>query len=383
MPTAKTVSKKKDFYDVLGVGREAAPDEIKRAYRQAAMKFHPDRGSEDPESEQKFKEAAEAYEVLSDPEKRSRYDRFGHAGLNGAGLHDFSSMRADDIFSVFGDIFGDIFGGSVGGRRGSRGVDLQTEIVLELADAASDCERQIEFTRSDYCERCAGKGAEPGTKVTTCATCGGYGQVERTSGMGFFSTRMVTACPECEGQGSKFTKACKDCKGSGRVPKHRVVTVKIPAGIQDGQAVRLRGEGEPGDNGATRGDLHCYVRIKPHPFLQRHGIDLLCDVPISFTQAALGTKIEVPTLKGKVEVTIAPGTQHGELLRLAKSGLPDIRSRRVGEQIVRIFVEMPRRLSKKQEELLREFAKTEDNHVLPESRGFLDRLKQFLGNKGE
>lgn len=375
------VASKRDYYEVLGVAREAAPDDIKRAYRQAAMKYHPDRGG-GPEMEVKFKEAAEAYEVLSDPEKRGRYDRYGHAGLGGAAMHDFSHMRADDIFSVFGDIFGDFFGGSAGGRA-SRGVDLQTELYITLADVANETEKQIEFNRNDFCDHCAGKGAEPGTKVNSCSTCGGYGQVERTSGMGFFSTRVVTACPDCRGKGSTFTKACTECKGSGRVPKHRIVTVKVPAGIHDGQAIRLRGEGEPGEQGAARGDLHCYIRVQEHPFLQRHGNDLLCDVPLSFTQAALGAKLEVPTLTGKVEVTIPPGTQHGEMLRLPKIGLPDIRSRRVGDQIIRVLIEIPQRLSKKQEELLREFAKTEDARVMPESKGFLERLKEFLGTIGD
>jgi molecular chaperone DnaJ len=377
------VAQKRDYYEVLGLAREASPDEIKRAYRQAAMKYHPDRSSELPDAEDRFKEAAEAYEALSDPEKRNRYDRFGHAGLNGTAGHDFSHMRVDDIFSVFGDIFGDIFEGQGGGRRANRGVDLQTEVVLTLSEVAKDVERSIEFTRNDFCERCAGKGAEPGTSVKTCSTCGGYGQVERTAGMGFFSTRVVTACPDCRGAGSTFSKACKECKGSGRTPKRRIVNVKVPAGVHDGQVVRLRGEGEPGDQGMSRGDLHCYIRVEPHPFLERHGNDLLCQVPLSFTQAALGAKIEVPTLAGKAEVTIPPGTQHGELIRLTKAGLPDIRTRRAGDQLIRVLVEIPRRLNPQQQELLRNFAKTEDRNVLPESRGFFEKMKEFLSRTKE
>lgn len=372
------VATKQDYYDVLGVSREASPDEIKRAYRQAAMKYHPDRASDVPNAEEMFKAAAEAYEVLSDPEKRSRYDRFGHAGLSGTAGHDFSHMRADDIFSVFGDIFGDIFGDAGGGRRASRGVDLQTEIVLTLADVANDVERQIEFSRNDFCERCAGKGAEPGTAVKSCSTCGGYGQVERTTSMGFFSSRVVTACPDCRGKGNTFTKACKDCRGSGRTAKRRIVTVKIPAGVHDGQVVRLRGEGEPGDQGGSRGDLHCYVRVEAHPFLERHNNDLLFRLPLSFTQLALGATIEIPTLTGKSEVTIPAGTQHGEVIRLPKMGLPDLRSGRKGDQLVAVLVEIPRRLNDKQQALLREFAETEDKRVLPESRGFFDKLKEFL-----
>ncbi len=372
------VATKQDYYDVLGVSREASPDEIKRAYRQAAMKYHPDRASDVPNAEEKFKAAAEAYEVLSDAEKRSRYDRYGHAGLSGTAGHDFSHMRADDIFSVFGDIFGDIFGDAGGGRRASRGVDLQTEIVLTLADVANDVERQIEFSRNDFCERCAGKGAEPGTAVKSCSTCGGYGQVERTTSMGFFSSRVVTACPDCRGRGNTFTKACKDCRGSGRMAKRRIVTVKIPAGVHDGQVVRLRGEGEPGDQGGSRGDLHCHVRVEAHPFLERHNNDLLFRLPLSFTQLALGATIEIPTLTGKSEVTIPAGTQHGEVIRLPRMGLPDLRSGRKGDQLVAVLVEIPRRLNDKQQSLLREFAETEDKRVLPESRGFFDKLKEFL-----
>jgi len=372
---AVNVAQKRDYYDVLGVAREASPDDIKRAYRQAAMKYHPDRNG-GPDSEEKFKEAAEAYEVLGDPDKRGRYDRYGHAGLSGTAGHDFSRMRPDDIFSVFGDLFGAAFG-DLGGRS-ARGVDLQTEVVLTLAEVAADSERVIEFTRNDFCDRCGGKGAEPGTKVETCQTCGGYGQVERTGGVSFFSTRIVTACPTCRGSGSTFSKACKQCRGAGRAPKHRVVTVKIPAGVQDGQSVRLRGEGEPGDNGGRRGDLHCYIRVEAHPFLERHGADLLCRIPISFTQAALGAKLEVPTLTGKTEVTIPPGAQHGSLIRMSKLGLPDLRTGRVGEQVVQVQIEIPRQLNAKQKELLRSFAETEDKSVLPESKGFFEKVKTFL-----
>lgn len=370
-----TVTDKRDYYEVLEVDREASPEEIKRAFRKAAMKYHPDRGSTDPESEAKFKEASEAYEVLSNPETRGRYDRYGHAGLSGVAGHDFSRMRPDDIFSIFGDIFGDFFGG---GRREPRGMDLQTEVVVDLADVTGEVERSIDFTRNDFCDRCDGKGAEPGSKVVTCSTCGGYGQVERTSGMGFFSTRVVTACPTCQGRGHTFTRRCTHCKGRGRHPKRRVVTLKIPAGIHDGQAIRLRGEGEPGENGASRGDLHCYVRVKPHPFLQRHGNDLLCELPISFTQAALGTRVEVPTLRGKAEVRIPAGTQHGDLLRLAGVGVPDIQTGRVGDQVIRVQVEIPRKLNPKQQELLRRFAETEDKHIFPQSKGFLEKLKDFF-----
>ncbi|MCA9255051.1 MAG: molecular chaperone DnaJ [Phycisphaerales bacterium] len=370
------VATKRDYYEVLGVERDAAPDAIKRAYRKAAMQFHPDRSNGDPESEAKFKEAAEAYEVLSNPEQRERYDRFGHEGLSGTTAHDFSRMRPDDIFSIFGDIFGDMFGG--GGRRAARGVDLQTEVVITLADVMHETERSIEFTRSDFCDRCGGKGGEPGSKVSTCDTCGGYGQVERSTGGGFFTTRVVTACPSCHGRGKSFSEKCHDCDGGGRTPKRRVVTVKIPPGIQDGQAIRLRGEGEPGADGTSRGDLHCYVRVEPHPFLHRQGNDLICILPISFSQASLGATLDVPTLRGKEEIEVPSGTQFGEVIRMRGKGLPDLRTGRFGDQLVEVRVEVPRKLNSKQRELLREFAETEDARVNPESKGFFDKLKEFF-----
>jgi len=372
------VATKRDYYEVLGVSNNASADEIKRAYRKAAMKFHPDRNADNPEAEVKFKEAAEAYEVLSNPQQRERYDRFGHEGLSGTTAHDFSRMRPDDIFSVFGDIFGDMFGGTAGRRRGSRGADLQTEVVISLADVLEESERSIEFTRADYCDRCSGKGAEPGSSVDTCDTCGGYGQVERVSQGGFFSTRTVIPCPACHGNGKEIKTPCKDCEGSGRQPKRRIVTVKIPPGIHDGQAIRLREEGEPGTDGMSHGDLICYVRVEQHPFLHRNGNDLICALPISFAQAALGTSVEVPTIAGREEIEIKAGTQFGDVIRMARKGLPDLRTGRRGDQLIEVRVEVPRKLTKQQRELLREYAETEDQHTHPESRGFFEKLKDFF-----
>lgn len=371
-----SVAAKRDYYEVLGVSREAAPEEIKRAFRQAALKYHPDRNKE-AGAEAKFKEASEAYEVLSDAEKRQRYDRHGHAGLNGAGMHDFSRMRVDDIFSVFSDIFGDAFGGGRG-RGASRGVDIETVVEIGLREVASGVEKTLKFERMDYCDRCAGQGNEPGTRRSACSTCGGYGQVERQVSMGFFVSRTVTACPNCEGRGSLISKPCRDCRGRGRAPKERIVTVKIPAGIHDGQAVRIRGEGEPGEDGSSRGDLHCVVRVTPHPLLQRHQNNLLCTVPISISQAALGTQVEVPTLTGTVPLRIEPGTQPGTVYTLHGKGLPDLRGGRAGDELVRVEVEIPKKLNKKQEELLRQFAALEDTSVLPQSRGFFDKVKEYI-----
>lgn len=366
---------KRDYYEVLEVSRDASPEEIKKAYRRKAHQHHPDRNQGDPSAESRFKEAAEAYEVLSNSDRRARYDQFGHAGMGGAGLHDFSHMDVGDIFSMFTDIFG-------GGRRRGGGTDLQAEVEITLAEVASGAERSLEFTRREACDTCSGSGAAPGSKRRTCGTCGGYGQVEQTSGFGALFGRVITTCPACRGRGSTVVTPCGTCRGSGRVQRDRVVTVRIPAGIQDGQAVRLRGEGEPGEDGTHRGDLHCYVRVRQHPFLERGGNDLLCRMPISFTQAALGAKVEVPTLDGKAELKIPAGTQHGQLFRLSGMGLPDLRSGRRGDELVEVLVEIPKRLNKDQEALLRRFAETEDRTVMPASRGFFDKVMEYLSGLG-
>lgn len=372
------VAGKRDYYEILGVPRGASADELKRAYRQAAMKYHPDR-NRDPGAEEKFKEAAEAYEVLGDEEKRARYDRFGHDGVNGARGRDFGGMNVEDIFSAFGDIFGDAFGGIGGARGRARGVDIEAVVEIDLKEVATGVERQIKFQRLDFCGTCDGSGAAAGTAKRACRTCGGYGQVERRQSLGgIFETRTVTACPACHGRGHTIEKACSDCRGRGRIEKERVLSVKIPQGIHDGQSIRLRGEGEPGETGSIRGDLLCTVRVKRHPFFERDGDNIICRLPVSFTQAALGAQVEVPTLSGTSPVKIAPGTQSGALFELSGKGLPNLRSGRVGAEIVMVVVEIPRKLTKAQQELLRKFAETEDTNVLPESKGFFERLKDYL-----
>lgn len=371
------VAQKRDYYEVLGVTRSAAPDEIKSAYRKAALQWHPDR-NKDAGAEENFKAAAEAYEVLSDPEKRSRYDRFGHEGLQGVGMHDFGGMAAEDIFSIFGDLFGDAFGGFGRGRAAERGVDIQTIIEIDFKEVLTGVEKTLRFERDDFCERCGGQGNEPGTQRRNCTTCGGYGQVERQTTMGFFVTRTVVECPRCHGRGSVVEKACKTCDGSGRARRERLIEVKVPPGVHDGQSIRVRGEGEPSRNGAARGDLRCVIRVRPHPLLQRDGDHLVCVLPIGFTQAALGAQLEVPTLTGATPLRIPAGTQHGALFELPGKGLPNLRSGRRGNQVVQVLVEIPRKLSREQEEILRKFAATEDKNVLPESRGFFDRVKDYL-----
>ncbi len=371
---------KRDYYEVLSVEKTADGEEIKRAYRRLAMKYHPDRNDGDGkhEAEIKFKEASEAYEVLSDPQKRQRYDQHGHAGVQGQ--HDFSGMDPSDIFSMFNDIFGGSFGGRGGGGRGpSRGFDLETQVELSLVEVATGAEKTIEFERQDKCDTCSGSGAKPGSSPSVCQTCGGQGRVQQAGFGGMF--RMVVACPTCRGRGSVVKDKCSDCRGSGRQQKKRTLTVKIPAGVHEGQAVRIQGEGEAGEAGAPSGDLHCYIAVKPHPMFTRHNNDIVCQVPISFTQAALGATIEVPTLKGTEEMNIPSGSQHGEVFKMKGKGLPDLRSYKNGDELVQIIIEIPKKLTEKQKTLLREFAETEDDKVMPQRKGFLDKIKKVF--KGE
>jgi len=370
----------RDYYEVLSVSKTADGETIKRAYRKLAMKYHPDRNPGDAEAETAFKECAEAYEVLSDDTKRAQYDRYGHAGLKGQAGHDFSHMDAGDIFSMFEEIFG----GGGGGRRRQRnaprrGYSLETQIELTLEDVLSGVEREIEFTRQDTCEACNGSGAKPDAKPITCPTCDGQGQVAQAGLGGMF--RMVTTCPTCGGSGKvlRDEDVCPACQGSGHVPKKRKLSVKIPAGIQDGQAVRVPGEGEPGERGGPRGDLHVVVRIAEHKLFEREGDHLLLELPVSFAQAALGAEIEVPTLDGKDSVTLKAGSQHGTLLKLTGKGLPNLRSGRRGDLGIHIAIEVPRKLTKKQEQLLRDYAETEDHAVLPQGKNFWETMKDYLG----
>jgi molecular chaperone DnaJ len=381
MPTTR------DYYEILGVVKTADGEEIKRAYRRLAMKYHPDRNPGDAEAEARFKECAEAYEVLSDLSKRARYDQFGHEGVRGSGAaaHDFSRMDVQDIFSMFNDIFGGGFAGGGGrGRRGvARGYDLETEVSLTLEDVLKGSEREIEFTRMDVCDICAGSGAKPGSKPVQCPTCGGQGRVQQQGLGGMF--RMVTACPHCGGRGQIVKELCESCRGKGRVARKRKLAVKIPPGISGGQAVRIAGEGEPppqelspGGEG-QRGDLHVVVRVKDHEMFTREGDHLLLEMPISFTQAALGAEVNVPTLDGEEMLKVPRGTQVGALFRVNGKGLPNLRTGRRGDLVVVTKIEIPGKLSAKQEKLLREFAETENESVLPESQGFVKKVRDWLG----
>ena len=375
---------KRDYYEVLGVEKNASADDIKRAYRRLAIKYHPDKNQGDKEAENKFKECAEAYEVLSDADKRKQYDQFGHEGLRGAGMHDFSRMNVEDIFSMFGfeDFFGSVFGGGGGrgrrsaGREGpSRGYDLETAVELTLQEISKGTEKTIQFTRQDICAECNGNGSAKGSKPSRCPACNGSGQVAR--GGGFF--QMVSSCRQCGGTGQIISDPCKKCKGTGRIPKRRTVNIKVPAGVHEGQGIRVAGEGEPGRLGGPHGDLYCYVKVKPHDFFERSGNDLHVVVPISFTQAALGTTIDVPTLEGTRKLKIPAGTQYGKTLRIEGQGLPDIRTHRTGDLFVQIFIETPTKLNSEQQDLLRKFAETENKSVSPKSTGFFEKLKNHFG----
>ncbi len=375
---------KRDYYEVLGVEKTATPEEIKRAYRKKAIQYHPDKNPGNKEAEAKFKECAEAYEVLSDPEKRKRYDQFGHDGLQGVGVHDYSRMNVEDISDMFGDIFGDLFGDFWGRRsRGTqsrepvRGYDLETTVELTLEEVAQGTEKTIEFTRQDLCSDCGGSGAAKGKAPTRCSNCGGSGQVQRAGLGGFF--QMVSTCPKCKGSGQIITDPCRTCRGTGLIPCKRTLTVKIPPGVHEGQAIRINGEGEPGRFGGPRGDLYCYVRIKAHPFLMRKDSDLMVTVPLSFTQMALGTTIDVPTLNGTRKLKIPAGTQHGSIFRIRGQGLPDMRTGGRGDLLVQTAVEIPRRLTPEQERLLRQYAEMEARQTGSESSSFFERIRKHFG----
>ena len=383
----------RDYYEVLSVEKTADGEEIKRAYRRLAMKYHPDRNPGDAEAEVKFKECAEAYEVLSDEQKRGIYDKFGHEGLKrggGPATHDFSRMDVNDIFSMFNDIFGGGGRGGPfgGGQRGgpARGYDLETEVQITLEEVLSGSEQEVSFTRLDVCEKCVGTGAKPGTKPVQCPTCGGRGQVQQTGLGGMF--RMVTACPACSGRGNVVKEFCDGCRGKGRVPKKRKIGVRVPPGISDGQAVRVRGEGEPpppevspaGDG--LRGDLHVVVRVEQHEKFKREGDHLVMFLPLSFAQAALGAEVEVQGIDAKHKVTIPRGTQHDTLFRVPGAGLPDLRTNRRGELVVVGRIAIPTKLSTEQEKLLRDYAATEGGNVAAPKKGFFDSVKESLKGGG-
>lgn len=346
-----------DYYDILGVRRNAAPDEIKGAYRQLALKYHPDRNPENKFAEEEFKRVSEAYQVLSDPEKRQLYDLYGHAGLNGFDLGGFGGF--EDIFSSFGDIFEDFFG--YGRRRGRAtraqpGVDLRHVVTLTLGEVLEGVEKELTVERRTPCRRCEGEGVEPGTKPQTCATCNGRGQVSQSRGM----LRVFTTCPACRGVGSIIPYPCETCGGSGMNLEKRQMQVRIPPGVDNGNRLRLRGEGEAGRFGGSPGDLYIDVQVALHPYLSRQGRDLLHRIDLSFVDAALGREISVPTLNGEAPLTVPPGTQSGAIFSIRGEGLPDLKTKKRGNLLVEVSLKTPIQLTPRQEELLKEFLKSED-----------------------
>jgi molecular chaperone DnaJ len=376
---------KRDFYETLGVAKNASDEEIKKAYRKLAMKFHPDRNPDSKQAEDKFKEAKEAYEMLSDPQKREAYDRFGHAGVdpNMGGAGGAGAGFSGGFSDAFGDIFGDIFGGGGGGarQRGGpqvyRGADLRYNLDITLEQAANGFDTTIRVPSWDECDTCHGSGAKPGTSATTCGTCGGHGQVRMQQG--FFSIQQT--CPKCHGSGKVIADPCSPCAGSGRVKRNKTLEVKIPAGIDDGMRIRSTGNGEPGMNGGPPGDLYVEIHIKQHAVFQRDGDDLHCEMPISFAKAALGGEIEVPTLSGKVSFSVPEGTQSGKTFRLRSKGVKGVRSGFPGDLFCHVVVETPIKLTDRQKDLLREFeqltAEGGAKHS-PQSKSWMDKVKEFF-----
>ena len=375
---------KRDYYEVLGVAKNASDEELKKAYRKLAMKYHPDRNPDSKEAEEKFKAVKEAYETLSEPQKREAYDRFGHAGVDpnagfGGGPGGFGA-GAGGFADVFGDIFGDIFGGARqgggGGRAGVyRGADLRYAMEITLEQAARGYTTEIRVPSWESCDTCHGTGAKPGTKPKTCGTCNGQGAVRVQQG--FFSIQQT--CPTCHGTGKVIPDPCTACDGVGRVKKTKTLEVKIPAGIDDGMRIRSAGNGEPGLNGGPPGDLYVEIRVREHSVFQRDGDDLHCEVPIGITTAALGGKIEVPTLDGKAEIDLPEGTQSGKQFRLRGKGIKGLRASYPGDLYVHIAIETPVRLTEHQKKLLRELdASLKDPKHSPQHKGWMDRVKEFF-----
>ena len=360
---------KKDYYEVLGVERSVSKVEIKKAYRTAAVKHHPDRNPGNKESEEKFKEAAEAYEVLHDEQKRQIYDRYGHEGLKGTGFSGFRGF--EDIFSSFGDVFEEFFGGFGGGRRSTgRGADLRYHMSIDLEEAAEGAEKIIDLVLDVPCSACHGTRAEPGTSPERCSVCGGYGQVRRTQG--FFSVNIT--CHTCGGLGQVIKHPCKQCAGQGKEKKEKQLSVKIPSGVDTGSHLRLVGEGEPSISTGRDGDLYVLIDVKDHSVFERHGNDLACQLPISFAQAALGVEIEVPTLLGEATLSIPARTQTHKLFRVRGEGMPILHDRGKGDLIVQVIIKTPDKLSKEQEKLLREYAELSGEAVKKPSKGFFKKL---------
>ncbi|MCZ7565092.1 MAG: molecular chaperone DnaJ [Burkholderiales bacterium] len=370
---------KRDYYEVLGVNRDADDEAIKKAFRKLAMKHHPDRNHGNPEAESLFKEAKEAYEILSDAQKRAAYDRFGHAGVDpsaGAGAG-FGGRGFENFADAFGDIFSDIFGGGRGRSSVHRGADLRYNLEITLEQAARGTETKIRIPTAETCAACSGSGAKTGTKSQTCPTCEGHGQVRMQQG--FFSIQQT--CPRCHGSGKYIADPCATCDGAGRVKAHKTLSVRIPPGVDEGDRIRLAGEGEPGARGGAAGDLYVQIHVRPHPVFTREHDDLHCEMPVSFVTAALGGEIEIPTLDGSAKIKIPTETQSGKVFRLRGKGVKGVRSSGPGDLFCHVMIETPVNLTARQKELLREFESiTQEDSARhnPRAKSWMDRVREFF-----
>lgn len=381
---------KRDYYEVLGVSKGATDDEIKKAYRKLARKYHPDLNKDNPEAAEKFKEIGEAYEVLSDSEKRSRYDQFGFAGVDpnygaGQGGAGFGGFQDVDLGDIFGSFFGGGFGG--GSSRTNRanaprqGESIRRTVMLSFEEAAFGCEKKIRIERTEKCTECGGTGAEKGYTPETCSNCHGSGTVQQTQRTPFGAFSSTGPCPNCHGTGKIIRKPCKKCRGTGQERRARTLEVKIPAGIDEGQSIALRGQGGAGVNGGPNGDVIITVAIRPHPLFQRDGYDVWCEVPISYAQACLGDKLIVPTIDGKVEYTMPAGTQPGTVFRMRGKGIQAVNGRGRGDQFVKVTLEVPKNLTENQKELLRKLEESDNPQNHPNRRSFKDKMKNLFGKK--
>lgn len=369
---------KRDYYEILGVARTASEQEIKSSYRKLAMQYHPDRNPGNPQAEDKFKEASEAYSVLIDTEKRARYDQFGHAGLGNGGFGGFDPSQFTDFSDIFGDIFSDFFGVNVStGRRtrAHKGADTRADVTLTFEEAAFGKKTEVKVRRHESCDQCRGSGAAPGKGAVTCSTCGGRGQVRFQQG--FFS--MTRTCPNCGGAGRVIADPCSKCRGEGRLARERTVEVNVPAGVEDGTRMRYQEQGDAGVNGGPPGDLYVVLHVKPHAFFEREGKDLYCSIPVSFAQAALGDEIMIPTLDGEYKLKIPEGTQSGTMLRVRGKGVPSIRGGGKGDLHVQVRVLTPSKLNKRQRELLAELGGTSAVENKPEPRSLFEKVKEIFG----
>mgnify|MGYP006274248723 FL=1 len=373
---------KRDYYEILGVSRDADKKDIKKAYRKLTKKYHPDLNKDDPQAEDKFKEVSEAYEVLSDSDKRARYDKYGHAGVDsdGAGFGGFGGGGQD--FGGFEDIFDMFFGGGGGRRRRNgprRGNDLQYNLQITFEEAAKGAKKQIHIPRTETCSTCDGSGAKPGTSAKTCSKCNGTGQIKTTRRTPLGNMVQTSTCDQCNGSGKEIDQPCPDCRGKGKVRRERELTVNIPAGVDTGSRLRMSGEGEAGENGGPSGDLYIRIHVKPHKIFKRKGDDVICEVPISIVQATLGDEIEVPTLDGKAAFKIPSGTQPGTSFRLKDKGIPHLNGYGRGSQHVKVKVVIPKKLNKDQKDLLKEFADISGEEINPEQKGFFEKVRNVFG----